>query len=247
MSSASTGGTEGSSPASSPASAASLTMAAPKYGTLVPNRIFVGGISASTSEAELAQLFSAYGNVKATKIISDRAGVSKGYGFVTFETEEEAKRLQQEAECIVLRERKLNIAPAIKKQPFSRSFDGSTGSPPSVPTSTYYYANGMGLAYQNGMTFYNTAAPAPATSIAPPTDPGTIYQATGVFGPQAATNHQTFAPVMYPCPAPSLYMPQQYQYSPIPTNGLMGEAIPPAFLPNPQQMPTYVLLDAIQY
>lgn len=143
-------------------------MAAPKYGTLVPNRIFVGGISASTSEAELAQVFSAYGNVKATKIISDRAGVSKGYGFVTFETEEEAKRLQQEvcnwwsclfdkqsvhsfihlfhlfqAECIVLRERKLNIAPAIKKQPFSRSFDGSTGSPPSVPTSTYYYANGM--------------------------------------------------------------------------------------------------------
>ncbi|XP_071651570.1 uncharacterized protein [Temnothorax longispinosus] len=237
MSSASTGGTEGSSPASSPASAASLTMAAPKYGTLVPNRIFVGGISASTSEAELAQVFSAYGNVKATKIISDRAGVSKGYGFVTFETEEEAKRLQQEAECIVLRERKLNIAPAIKKQPFSRSFDGSTGSPPSVPTSTYYYANvsgtiedcrdrvfnfstpspvGIGLAYQNGMTFYNTAAAAPATSIAPPTDPGTIYQATGVFGPQAATGHQTFAPVMYPCPAPSLYMPQQYQYSPMP-------------------------------
>lgn len=40
----------------------------------------------------------------------------------------------------------------------------------------------MGLAYQNGMTFYNTAAAAPATSIAPPTDPGTIYQATGVFG-----------------------------------------------------------------
>jgi len=33
-------------------------MAAPKYGTLVPNRIFVGGISASTSEAELAQVFS---------------------------------------------------------------------------------------------------------------------------------------------------------------------------------------------
>lgn len=71
-------------------------MAAPKYGTLVPNRIFVGGISANTSVEELAQLFSSYGNVKATKIISDRAGVSKGYGFVTFETEEEAKRLQQE-------------------------------------------------------------------------------------------------------------------------------------------------------
>lgn len=31
-------------------------------------------------------MFSAYGNVKSTKIIVDRAGVSKGYGFVTFDT-----------------------------------------------------------------------------------------------------------------------------------------------------------------
>jgi RNA recognition motif-containing protein len=34
--------------------------------------------------------------VKSTKIIVDRAGVSKGYGFVTFETEQEAQRLQTE-------------------------------------------------------------------------------------------------------------------------------------------------------
>lgn len=39
-------------------------------------------------------MFSSYGNVKSTKIIVDRAGVSKGYGFVTFETEQEAQRLQ---------------------------------------------------------------------------------------------------------------------------------------------------------
>lgn len=37
-------------------------------------------------------IVSVYGTVKAAKVISDRAGVSKGYGFVTFETEEEAKR-----------------------------------------------------------------------------------------------------------------------------------------------------------
>lgn len=37
-------------------------------------------------------LFSAYGTVRAAKVISDRAGVSKGYGFVTFETEDEARR-----------------------------------------------------------------------------------------------------------------------------------------------------------
>lgn len=36
-----------------------------------------------------------------------------------------------------------------------------------------------------------------------------------VQGPQATSGHQTFAPVMYSCPAPSLYMPQQYPYSPM--------------------------------
>ena len=54
----------------------------------------MGGISSTTTESELHSLFSAFGNVKQTKIIQDRAGVSKGYGFVTFETEEEARRLQ---------------------------------------------------------------------------------------------------------------------------------------------------------
>lgn len=82
----------------------------------MPNRIFVGGISANTTEDELMQLFNNYGKVKAAKIIQDRAGVSKGYGFITFESEDDAKRLQREAEDIVLKERKLNIAPAIKKQ-----------------------------------------------------------------------------------------------------------------------------------
>lgn len=35
---------------------------------------------------------------------------------MTFETEHEAQRLQSDGDCIVLRDRKLNIAPAIKKQ-----------------------------------------------------------------------------------------------------------------------------------
>lgn len=55
--------------------------------------------SGDTTEAELCRVFSSYGNVKSTKIIVDRAGVSKGYGFVTFETEQEAQRLQAEV-CV---------------------------------------------------------------------------------------------------------------------------------------------------
>lgn len=48
---------------------------------------------------------------------------------------------------------------------------------------------GMGLTYQNGMTFYNTGAPAPATPVAPPADPAQLYQATSVFGENLKTDY----------------------------------------------------------
>lgn len=57
--------------------------------------------SGDTTESELCRVFSAYGNVKSTKIIVDRAGVSKGYGFVTFETEQEAQRLQSDVSLLL--------------------------------------------------------------------------------------------------------------------------------------------------
>lgn len=69
---------------------------APRYGVLVPNRVFVGGIASNTTETELQELFSQFGNIKEIKIISDRSGVCKGYGFITFETEEEAKKVQHQ-------------------------------------------------------------------------------------------------------------------------------------------------------
>ncbi|KAK4878860.1 hypothetical protein RN001_011366 [Aquatica leii] len=185
---------------------------APKYGTLVPNRIFVGGISANTTEAELLQLFSNYGTVKAAKIIQDRAGVSKGYGFVTFESEEDAKRLQREADNIVLRERKLNIAPAIKKQPFSRAFDAS--SPPTItpgaPTSYFIPTGGMPF-YQSGMTYYSQAPP--------PGDPNAqqppVYQSPAVYPTQSGPPQTAAYPsIVYP--TQQLYMPQQFPYQPVP-------------------------------
>ncbi|KAJ8957946.1 hypothetical protein NQ318_001945 [Aromia moschata] len=156
---------------------------APKYGTLVPNRIFVGGISANTTESELMQLFSSYGTVKAAKIIQDRAGVSKGYGFITFESEDDAKRPLREAENIVLRERKLNIAPAIKKQPFSRAFDAS--SPPAVAAGNpaqFFFPPGAAMPYfQGGVAYYPQPAPAP------PGDPAAqqpVYQPPPVYPAQ---------------------------------------------------------------
>ncbi|XP_072388206.1 uncharacterized protein [Diabrotica undecimpunctata] len=181
---------------------------APKYGTLVPNRIFVGGISANTTEGELMQLFSNYGTVKAAKIIQDRAGVSKGYGFITFESEDDAKRPLREAENIVLRERKLNIAPAIKKQPFSRAFDAS--SPPAVAAnnaSQFFFPPGAAVPYfQSGVTYYTQPAPA---APGDPTPQQPVYQPPPMYPTQTGPPQPATYPSMM-FPAQTIYMPQQY-------------------------------------
>lgn len=61
--------------------------------TMVPNRIFVGGLSNGTSEQELRNFFSIYGEVKVVKIVKDKAGALKGFGFITFNSEEEVKKI----------------------------------------------------------------------------------------------------------------------------------------------------------
>ncbi|KDR23893.1 Protein boule [Zootermopsis nevadensis] len=238
-SSASTCTTEGSTTSSSPASSVNLITTnssisqpqhnivannnnnAPKYGTLIPNRIFVGGISGSTTESELFELFSAYGTVRAAKVISDRAGVSKGYGFVTFETEDEARRPMRDSECIILKDRKLNIAPAIKKQPFSQTYEAA--SPPTVHSNTIFYQNGVPYTFHNGVAYF-PATPthhAPASAITTTGDPVGMYQTTYVPPPATPTHSPGAAaayPVIYPCAAPpTMYVtPQQFQYQPMP-------------------------------
>ncbi|CAH1132702.1 unnamed protein product [Ceutorhynchus assimilis] len=208
---------------------------APKYGTLVPNRIFVGGISASTTEAELMHLFSAYGTVKAAKIIQDRAGVSKGYGFITFESEDDARRpLLQDN--IVLRDRRLNIAPAIKKQPFGRPptappydthgpSDGRSpapaphqalqppmppfffgGAPPFYPGAAAYYAPPMvGTAAAQAPVQVSQASQEQAAVAAAQQ---AVYQTPQVYQAQTGPPQAgPYASMMFP---QTIYMPQQY-------------------------------------
>ncbi|KAL1430108.1 hypothetical protein MTO96_015583 [Rhipicephalus appendiculatus] len=172
---------------------------APRYGTMVPKRIFVGGISANTTESELHELFSRYGVVTNAKIILDRAGVSKGYGFVTFETDEDAQRAQASGNNIMLRDRRLNIAPAIRKQPFSRVYDPTQ----SVQPGTILYQNGVPYMYHNGTAFFHPDALTYQYSPAAATQTSTAAVAT-------ANTAVSGYPVVY---QPSVYYPQQaFQY-----------------------------------
>ena len=55
-------------------------------------KLFVGGLSWGTDDAGLMAAFSGFGTVSDAKVISDRdTGRSRGFGFVTFDNDEEAE------------------------------------------------------------------------------------------------------------------------------------------------------------
>lgn len=83
----------------------------------IPNRIFVGGIPQSASQDELRDYFSHFGHVKDARIITDPRGNSRGYGFVTYESEADASKvLSLKEEELVFKENKLNIGHAYRKK-----------------------------------------------------------------------------------------------------------------------------------
>uniref|UniRef100_A0A2I3TRQ8 Protein boule-like n=3 Tax=Pan TaxID=9596 RepID=A0A2I3TRQ8_PANTR len=156
--------TDSLSPSPNPVSPVPLNnpTSAPRYGTVIPNRIFVGGIDFKTNESDLRKFFSQYGSVKEVKIVNDRAGVSKGYGFVTFETQEDAQKILQEAEKLNYKDKKLNIGPAIRKQ--------QVGIPrssimPAAGTMYLTTSTGYPYTYHNGVAYFHTPE---VTSVPPP-------------------------------------------------------------------------------
>ncbi|KAL4679879.1 hypothetical protein H8957_016504, partial [Semnopithecus entellus] len=83
-------------------------------GKIMPNTVFVGGIDNRMDETEIRSYFGRYGSVKKVKIIKDRAGVSKGYGFVSFFNDVDVQKIVESQ--IHFHGKKLKLGPAIRKQ-----------------------------------------------------------------------------------------------------------------------------------
>ncbi|PNJ39997.1 LOW QUALITY PROTEIN: DAZ1 isoform 4, partial [Pongo abelii] len=65
-------------------------------GKIMPNTVFVGGIDVRMDETEIRSFFARYGSVKEVKIITDRTGVSKGYGFVSFFNDVDVQKIVEQ-------------------------------------------------------------------------------------------------------------------------------------------------------
>lgn len=56
-------------------------------------KLFIGGLSFSTSSDRLREIFSAAGTVQSATVVTDRdTGRSRGFGFVEMETSEQAEQ-----------------------------------------------------------------------------------------------------------------------------------------------------------
>ena len=86
-------------------------------------KLFVGSISWDTTDEGLKEFFSQVGTVEEAVIIRDRvSGRSKGFGFVTMSTEEEAQKAIEELDGKELDGRPIKVDVA---RPPKRDFDES--------------------------------------------------------------------------------------------------------------------------
>jgi len=114
---------------------------------LIPHRIFVGGFPTATTEHELRTFFEQFGHIREAKVIRSGEGSSKGYGFVTFDTEDEAQAVRNmDPEKFEFKGRRLNLGPAMRRvSQGSRFTDFAVASPTPYLTSPT-----LGYAYQTG-------------------------------------------------------------------------------------------------
>ena len=84
--------------------------------------IYVGNLSYEVNENDLTEVFQEYGTVNSVKVIMDKySGRSKGFGFVTMENPDEAKRAINELNGAVYERRDMVVNEAKpKKESFYR-------------------------------------------------------------------------------------------------------------------------------
>ena len=93
-------------------------------------KIYVDNLTNATTETELVNVFSRYGNVAQVNIPLDRAsGRTRGFGFVTMATPEGARAAIQALNGKVIGTCTLTVSAAVPGEERSRSFSGQRNPP----------------------------------------------------------------------------------------------------------------------
>jgi RNA recognition motif-containing protein len=85
--------------------------------SVMQNRVFVGGIPWSATDADLKEAFEKFGSVTDAKVITDKeTHRSRGFGFVTYEKEEGAQCAIDEGDGMEMMGRSLRVDFATQKE-----------------------------------------------------------------------------------------------------------------------------------
>jgi cold-inducible RNA-binding protein len=80
-------------------------------------RLFIGGLAWATTTEDLQEAFTPFGEVVDAKVVSDReTGRSRGFGFVTFTTEEAATAARDSMDGASLSGRTIRVDLARERQ-----------------------------------------------------------------------------------------------------------------------------------
>ncbi len=81
-------------------------------------KLFVGGLSWDTTDDGLRQAFASYGEITEAKVITDRdTGRSRGFGFVTFTQDDDAKTAISKMDGTSLDGKTIKVNEAQEKSP----------------------------------------------------------------------------------------------------------------------------------
>ncbi|XP_015242036.1 PREDICTED: protein boule-like [Cyprinodon variegatus] len=198
--------------------------------TIIPNRIFVGRMDHRVNESNLHQIFFKYGAVKDVKIVKDGLGISKRYGFVTFETQEDVLRILNNANGICFNGRKLCISQAYRK--FRVSGQANSGytahheraDPHQMSCGTFYLTpfTGQPYTYYKGVAYFHCPSMNPSANDWSPTSQLML-----------PPSHQPFHPLQPPVYLHCQDAPNQYQWN-------IGQVPAPFGAPMYQQQPEYL-------
>ncbi len=74
------------------------------------NKLFLGGLAWATNESSLREACERYGQIEDVKVITDRdTGRSKGFGFVTFSSDEAAAKCKDEMDGQIIDGRAVKV------------------------------------------------------------------------------------------------------------------------------------------
>lgn len=91
-------------------------------------KLFVGGLSWNTTDEGLRQAFEKFGTVSEAKVIMDReTGRSRGFGFVTFDSAEDADAAISEMDGAMLEGRTVKVNEAHARPPRGGGGGGYSG------------------------------------------------------------------------------------------------------------------------